>query len=95
MSKNTGSPLCHYRYDPLDRLADFTQTARAGTQRFYQNERLSCEIQGTTQHSIVQQDEYLLAQQQYQDGNVGTTDCHRSAAHGTASARRDAAHGSY
>ncbi|NBB37447.1 RHS repeat-associated core domain-containing protein, partial [Pseudomonas sp. BC115LW] len=60
--------LCSYRYDPLDRLADCTPTAQASSQRFYLNDRLSTEIQGVLQHSIMQHEDQLLAQQQHQNG---------------------------
>ncbi|NBB37452.1 RHS repeat-associated core domain-containing protein, partial [Pseudomonas sp. BC115LW] len=54
--------LCSYRYDPLDRLADCTPTAQASSHRFYLNDRLSTEIQGVLQHSIMQHEDQLLAQ---------------------------------
>ncbi|MGX1171716.1 RHS repeat-associated core domain-containing protein [Pseudomonas sp. R151218B TE3479] len=65
--------LCHYRYDPLDRLVDCTPTAQAGTQRFYLKDRLTCEIQGTEQWSILQHDDQLLALHQRQNGALETT----------------------
>jgi RHS repeat-associated protein len=58
--------LCSYRYDPLDRLVACTPSAQASTQRFYLQDRLATEIQGTVQHSIMQHDDQLLAQQQRQ-----------------------------
>ncbi|WP_256587318.1 RHS repeat-associated core domain-containing protein [Pseudomonas sp. FW300-N1A1] len=64
--------LCRYRYDPLDRLADCTPTAQASTQRFYLNDRLTTEIQGTIQRSIIQHEDQLLAQQQRQNGTRET-----------------------
>jgi RHS repeat-associated protein len=77
--------LCHYRYDPLDRLVDCSSTAQANTQRFYLKERLTCEIQGAIKRSIFQHDDQLLAQQQCQDGAVETTllatDLQRSVLH--------------
>ena len=60
--------LCSYRYDPLDRLANCTPTAQASSHRFYLNDRLSTEIQGVLQHSIMQHEDQLLAQQQHQNG---------------------------
>ena len=62
------TPLCSYRYDPLDRLADCTPTAQASSQRFYLKDRLSTEIQGVLQHSIMQHEDQLLAQQRRQNG---------------------------
>ena len=60
--------LCSYRYDPLDRLANCTPTAQASSHRFYLNDRLSTEIQGVLQHSIMQHEDQLLAQQRRQNG---------------------------
>ncbi|HEF4759746.1 TPA: RHS repeat-associated core domain-containing protein [Pseudomonas putida] len=60
--------LCHYHYDPLDRLVDCSPSAQSTTQRFYLKDRLATEIQGTAQHSIMQHDDQLLAQQQRQGG---------------------------
>ena len=60
--------LCSYRYDPLDRLADCTPTAKASSQRFYLKDRLSTEVQGVLQHSIMQHEDQLLAQQRRQNG---------------------------
>lgn len=65
--------LCRYHYDPLDRLAACTPSAQASAQRFYQKERLTCEIQGSAQRSIFQQDDQLLAQQQHQNEASETT----------------------
>ncbi len=48
----------HYHYDPLDRLI---QTA--GIQRFYNQSRITTEIEGTQRYSVFQQDGRLLAQQ--------------------------------
>jgi RHS repeat-associated protein len=77
--------LCHYRYDPLDRLVDCSSTAQANTQRFYLEKRLTCEIQGAIKRSIFQHDDQLLAQQQCKDGAVETTllatDLQRSVLH--------------
>ena len=47
----------HYHYDPLDRLI---QTA--GIQRFYNQSRITTEIEGTQSYSVFQQDGQLLAQ---------------------------------
>ena len=47
----------HYHYDPLDRLI---QTA--GIQRFYNQSRMTTEIEGTQRYSVFQQDGRLLAQ---------------------------------
>ncbi|EJK99314.1 Rhs family protein [Pseudomonas fluorescens Q2-87] len=73
MSSADETVLCRYHYDPLDRLTDCTPPTQARAQRFYLKERLTSEIQGSVERSIFQQDEQLLAQQQRQDGAVGTT----------------------
>ncbi|KPA97213.1 RHS repeat-associated core domain-containing protein [Pseudomonas asplenii] len=73
MPSTDRSLLCRYRYDPLDRLTDYTPSVQANTQRFYLKDRLSTEIQGAIQRSIFQQEDQLLAQQQRQGGAVETT----------------------
>ena len=69
---NRKALLCHYHYDPLDRLIDCAPFAQATTRRFYLDGRLATEIQGTEQRSIMQHDDQLLAQQQRQSGTVET-----------------------
>ena len=77
--------LCHYRYDPLDRLISHTQPQEPPLQRFYCNSRLATEIHGALHHSIVQHDNLLLAQQQHQgnalDATLIATDVQRSVLH--------------
>ena len=70
MQSNRETVLCHYHYDPLDRLVASTPLAQANTQRFYLKDRLATEIQGAVQRSIMQHEDQLLAQHQYQSGNV-------------------------
>lgn len=53
--------LCRYRYDPLDRIIDYTPYSQDTVQRFYQGNRLSTEVRQGVQHSIFQQGEQLLA----------------------------------
>ena len=72
MRPNRETLLCHYHYDPLDRLIDCAPFAQATTRRFYLNGRLATEIQGTEQRAIMQHDDQLLAQQQRQSGTVET-----------------------
>ncbi|WP_154232210.1 RHS repeat-associated core domain-containing protein [Pseudomonas syringae] len=55
--------LCHYHYDALDRLASCSPAALDSIERFYQKSRLTTEIQGQIQRSLVQSDDQLLAQQ--------------------------------
>jgi RHS repeat-associated protein len=55
--------LCHYRYDPLDRLIGHTPSDTSERQRFYCKSKLATEIQGATRYSVVQHGDLLLAQQ--------------------------------
>lgn len=73
MSKKQRNLLSHYNYDPLDRLADCAVADQVGVRRFYLKDRLSTEIQGQAQRSVVQHDDHLLAQQQRQHGAIETT----------------------
>jgi RHS repeat-associated protein len=62
--------LCHYRYDPLDRLVDCAPTTEAATQRFYCKSRLATEIQGAVRRSVFQHEDQLLAQLRREDVKV-------------------------
>ena len=77
--------LFQYHYDPLDRMVACTSTDLPNHQRFHLKDRLTTELQGTTQHSTFQQEDQLLAQQQRQDDIVKTillaTDQQRSVLH--------------
>jgi RHS repeat-associated protein len=64
--------LCSYHYDPLDRLVATTPLAQGSIQRYYLKDRLSTEVQGAVQCSIMQHEDQLLAQQQRQIGAVDT-----------------------
>ena len=72
MSVQQAALLCQYRYDPLDRLINQTQTHAPTHQRFYCKTRLATEIHGALGHSIVQHGGLLLAQQQ-REGDVFDT----------------------
>ena len=72
MSVQQAALLCQYRYDPLDRLINQTQTHAPTHQRFYCKTRLATEIHGAMGHSIVQHGGLLLAQQQ-REGDVFDT----------------------
>lgn len=63
MPSSNQTVLCRYHYDPLDRLASCLPAASDSIQRFYQKSRLTTEIQGQIQRSIVQSEDRLLAQQ--------------------------------
>lgn len=73
MSVQQAALLCQYRYDPLDRLINQTQTHAPTHQRFYCKSRLATEIQGAMGHSIVQHGDQLLAQQQREGDVIDTT----------------------
>lgn len=72
MPSNHNTLLCHYRYDPLDRLVGCMPSTPSGAQRFYQKDRLATEIHDGVQHSIMQHEDQLLAQQQRRIGTVET-----------------------
>ncbi|MBH2032178.1 MAG: RHS repeat-associated core domain-containing protein [Pseudomonadales bacterium] len=65
--------LCQYRYDPLDRITDFTRPDMPQRQRFYCKSRLTTEIQGAQGCSIIQHDDQLLAQQRGDGVAIDTT----------------------
>jgi len=62
--------LGRYHYDPLDRLIDCALFHQEPIQRYYCKTRLSTEIQGAVQRTIVQHDDLLLAQQQREGDKV-------------------------
>lgn len=64
---------CAYRYDPLDQLINQTQSDSPALQRFYCKSRLATEIQGAVKHSVFQQGDHLLAQQQRHGDSLDTT----------------------
>ena len=74
--------LCSYHYDPMNRLTGTTPALQSGSLRFYCQSRIATEIQGSTQHSIMQHGDQLLAQQTHQaDQHISTllaTDLQRS-----------------
>ena len=77
--------LCTYHYDPLDRLIGSNPVQQDTLQRFYCKSRLATEIQGVARHSIVQEGDQLLAQQNRLGGSLETallaTDQQRSVMH--------------
>ncbi|WP_080268742.1 RHS repeat-associated core domain-containing protein [Pseudomonas avellanae] len=62
MAISDRSVLCVYRYDPLDRLADCSPAGQGSARFFYQKNRLTTQIQGQIEHSLLRTDEHLLAQ---------------------------------
>lgn len=65
--------LARYHYDPIDRLVDSAPFLQPTIKRFNCGTRLSTEIQGDVQRSIMQHDDQLLAQLQGEGGKVITT----------------------
>ncbi|WP_130908476.1 RHS repeat-associated core domain-containing protein [Pseudomonas sp. Sample_16] len=65
--------LCHYRYDPLDRLISHALPDTPERQRFYCKSRLVTEMQGAMRFSIVQHSDQLLAQQRGEGDAPDTT----------------------
>ncbi|MBO1540932.1 RHS repeat-associated core domain-containing protein [Pseudomonas sp. OA65] len=63
MAPRRNTELCHYYYDPLDRLVSTAFQKQITLQRFYCKNRLTTEIQNQVEHSIFQQGDQLLAQQ--------------------------------
>ena len=72
MPSNRATVLCRYHYDALNRLAASTPSAQAIAQRFYLKDRLTTEIQGAVQQSIMQHEDHLLAQRKRQTAAVQT-----------------------
>ena len=74
--------LCSYHYDPMNRLTGTAPALQSGSLRFYCQSRIATEFQGSTQHSIMQHGDQLLAQQTHQaDQHISTllaTDLQRS-----------------
>lgn len=73
---------CSYHYDPMNRLKGTSPALQSGSLRFYCQSRIATEFQGSTQHSIMQHGDQLLAQQTHQaDQHISTllaTDLQRS-----------------
>jgi RHS repeat-associated protein len=62
MSSTNRAVLCRYHYDALDRLAACSPAGVDDLQRFYQKSRLTTQIQGHIQRSIMLTEAQLLAQ---------------------------------
>jgi len=73
--------LCRYHYDPLDRLVGHSPAGADSVQRFYQKNRLTTEIQGLVQRSIIQTEDQLLAQHEGGNCTLLATDQQRSVLH--------------
>ncbi|MBV7476134.1 RHS repeat-associated core domain-containing protein [Pseudomonas sp. PDM31] len=64
--------LIQYTYDALDKLASLNSDS-SKRHRFYNSTRLATETQGATGYSIVQHDNFLLAQQKHEHNTPNTT----------------------
>ena len=60
--KNSTTSISRYTYDPLDRLSALASAAHPHARRFYNNDRLTTELQGSRQVQILQSDNALLAE---------------------------------
>ena len=67
MTNLVESMQCQYRYDPLNRLICRTRFREPECQRFYCKSRLTTEVQGAMNYSVIQHGYLLLGQQQSQD----------------------------
>ena len=72
MPSNRATVLCSYHYDALNRVTASAPSAQASVQRFYLKDRLTTEIQGAVQRSIMQHEDQLLAQRERQTTAVQT-----------------------
>jgi RHS repeat-associated protein len=85
MASQRESLLCRYRYDALDQVISHALSDEPDIRRFYCKSRLATEIKGALQHSIFQQGDQLLAQQQREgdsvDATLLATDQQRSVVH--------------
>ena len=85
MLSNPNLLVCQYRYDSLDRLVDCALSGQVNTKRFYVKTRLSTELKGTADRSIMQHGHQLLAERHRQSGSAEThllaTDQQRSLLH--------------
>jgi RHS repeat-associated protein len=73
MQPSPQSLRCGYRYDPLDRLISHILPGNSERMRFYCKSRLAVEIQGALHHTIVQQGDQLLAEQEGEGAALNTT----------------------
>ena len=73
MSSPQKTVICLYHYDPLDRLSSHNPSGTPERHRFYCKRRLATEVKGANEYSIVQYDDWLLAQQQRVNGGLDTT----------------------
>lgn len=59
--------LCRYQYDAVDRLASASQAGLDPFRHLYQKNRLTTQIQGRIQHTLLHANDHLLALQRAHD----------------------------
>ncbi|MEE4919709.1 RHS repeat-associated core domain-containing protein [Pseudomonas alliivorans] len=67
MTSRNPVTLCRYHYDALDQLAISELANHDRVQRFYQKNRLTTQIQGHIQHTLLHANDHLLALQSAHD----------------------------
>ncbi|MGF6328047.1 RHS repeat-associated protein [Pseudomonas sp. BS3782 TE3695] len=73
MSTPSLAVLCQYKYDPLDRLIASSPAVEQRTQRFYNKNRLTTELQGSIHNCLFQIEDQLLAQSRHANGVITNT----------------------
>lgn len=85
MTVSTENTISTYGYDPLNRLTSHELSGTPRRQRFYCKSRLATEIEGANSYSVVQHENFLLAQQQREsearETSLLATDLQRSVLH--------------
>lgn len=85
MTVSTENTISTYGYDPLNRLTSHELSGTPHRQRFYCKSRLATEIEGANSYSVVQHENFLLAQQQREsearETSLLDTDLQRSVLH--------------
>jgi len=73
MSTPSSAVLCRYKYDSLDRLIASSPRSRQQSQYFYNENRLTTELQGGIQNFLFQIEDKLLAQSRSENGAIECT----------------------
>ncbi|MCK8666276.1 RHS repeat-associated core domain-containing protein [Pseudomonas azerbaijanoccidens] len=70
MLANHRNLICYYHYDPLDRVIGHTPFGQTKSEFHYLKGRVTTEIQGLVQRSIMQSEDHLVAVQWRQSNNL-------------------------
>ncbi|MGY2184760.1 hypothetical protein D3C81_478080 [compost metagenome] len=70
MLANHKNLICYYHYDPLDRVIGHTPSGQTKSEFHYLKGRVTTEIQGLVQRSIMQSEDQLVAVQWRQSNNL-------------------------